>query len=79
MDAAALALRTVQLNPNNPAYWLSRGFTGKPLDWIGKYQSPILSLFHFFLKKLSPKQQKCPHLLWSIELISLTLITPYIG
>lgn len=32
--AAAITLRAIQLNPNNPAYWLSRGFTGKPLEWI---------------------------------------------
>ena len=25
--------RSVQLNPNNAAYWTARGFPGRPADW----------------------------------------------
>lgn len=25
--------RSIQLNPNNAAYWTARGFPGRPADW----------------------------------------------
>ena len=30
------ANRSNQMNPNNDAYWQSRGYDGRPADWEGQ-------------------------------------------
>ena len=32
--------RANQMNPNNDAYWQSRGFEGRPDDWEHRVESP---------------------------------------